>query len=339
MITTHHKEKSNFLITGGAGFIGSHLCEALLSAGHCVTAFDNLSTGNVRNLKQCHKSSHFTFVEGDVLNATAVARAIQDADVVVHLAAALGVQRILQQPVQTLEVNVLGTHHILNAARENDCRVLIASTSEVYGKGVRVPFSEDDDLLLGATSKSRWGYATSKMLDEFMALAYHQEYQTDAVIFRLFNTVGPRQSNEYGMVLPRLVRQALLSEPLTIFGDGLQSRCFCHVTDVVRAILDLLLRPEASGQVFNIGNTEEVTILSLAEKIIQLCGSESQISYVPYSDAYPAGFEDMRRRVPNTQKIQALSGWQPCYSLTQIIDSVIEYERAMLSNEVVDQTA
>jgi UDP-glucose 4-epimerase len=272
-------------------------------------------------------------VQGNVLDAATVERVAEQADVIVHLAAALGVQRILQQPVEMLEVNVLGSHHVMNAAKKHDCRILLASTSEVYGKSLRTPFSEEDDILLGCTARSRWGYSASKMLDEFLALAYHQEFQTEAVIFRLFNTVGPRQASEYGMVVPRLVRQALLGETLTIYGDGEQTRCFCHVADVVRAIVDLASHPQAVGKVFNVGNTEEVSILQLAEQIIALSASDSTITKIPYQQAYPAGFEDMRRRVPNTKRIQELLGWQPRFSLTQILQSVIEYERSMLAPE------
>jgi UDP-glucose 4-epimerase len=321
-----------FLITGGAGFIGSHLAESLLHAGHHVVALDNLSTGSVQNLAACLGSPHFRFVEGNILQEATLAPLVAEADVVVHLAAALGVQRILRKPVETLEVNVLGTHSVLRVARDHSrARVLVASTSEVYGKGFRTPFREDDDILLGPTAKSRWGYATSKMLDEFFALAYHEEYGTDVVLFRLFNTVGPRQASEYGMVMPRLIQQALREETITIYGDGQQTRCFCHVDDVVRALMGLALHPQATGKVFNIGSSEEVSIAALADQIIALTESSSPRTFIPYTEAYPAGFEDMLRRVPDTSRIRALLGWEPQLNLEQTIRSVIAFERSVLA--------
>jgi UDP-glucose 4-epimerase len=254
-----------------------------------------------------------------------------EADVIVHLAAAVGVKLIVEHPVQTIETNVMGTEEVLRVALGNKCRVLIASTSEVYGKGSKFPFAEEDDVLLGATSKSRWGYAASKMVDEFLGLAYWREFGLDVVPFRLFNTIGPRQTGQYGMVVPRFIRQALGGEPVTVYGDGKQRRCFCDVRDVVTAILGLAGHPDAPGRVYNIGGTEEVSIQELAERVVEMTESDSQITKVPYSEAYAPGFEDMERRVPDTGRVHELLGWKPKRGLREILSDVISYERGRIS--------
>jgi UDP-glucose 4-epimerase len=316
-----------YLVTGGAGFIGSHLCELLLSQGHRVVAIDNLSTGRAENIAALQPLPHFQFVRETIGNAQVLDRLTSESEVVVHLAAAVGVQLIVQDPVHTIQTNIMGTEAVLVAAQRYGCKVLIASTSEVYGKGVRVPFHEDDDRLMGPTTRSRWAYATSKAVDEFLGLAYHSQYGLPVVVMRLFNTVGPRQTGRYGMVVPRFVRQALHEKPLTVYGDGSQSRCFSDVADVTHAIARLAEEPTAVGQVFNIGSTEEITIGQLAERVLALTGSRSPITYVPYDDAYAPGFEDMRRRVPSIEKIQSLIGYAPRYSLDETLQRVIAYER------------
>lgn len=317
-----------YLVTGGAGFIGSHLAEALLRDGHQVLALDNLSTGRRRNLAHLSKNPRFRFVQGEIGDERAVNRLAAQADVIVHLAAAVGVQLIVAHPVRTIETNVSGAMTVLAAARRHACRVLIASSSEVYGKGSRIPFREEDDVLLGPTSKSRWAYAASKMLDEFLGLAYHRECGLEAVPFRLFNTVGSRQTGRYGMVVPRFVRQALSGRPLTIFGDGTQSRCFCDVRDIVRALLGLAEHPKAPGQVYNIGGTDELSIRDLAARVKRLTGSRSKIAFVPYAKAYAPGFEDLQRRVPDVSRIRKLLAWRPEHSLEQTLSAVIAYEKA-----------
>ena len=316
------------LITGGAGFIGSHLAEALLQRGDSVAVLDNLSTGSFQNIAHLVRLPHFSFAIESLDNGLVLDRLASQADAIVHLAAAVGVQLVVEQPTETIETNVLGTHAVLAAARRYRCRTLLASTSEVYGKKENVPFREDDDLVLGPSSRSRWVYAASKLLDEFLGLAAHREYDLPVTITRFFNTVGPRQIGRYGMVIPRFVRQALAEEPITVFGSGEQSRCFCHVTDVVQALLALLDRPEeTAGQVYNIGSNEEVTINELAQRVLQVTGSSSPIQHIPYSQAYAPGFEDMQRRVPDIRKIQEAIGWQPTRSLDQILQDVIQYER------------
>lgn len=310
---------ATYLITGGAGFIGSHLADGLLAGGHRVFALDNLSTGRLRNIQHLLDHPRFQFVRASLTDEVVLDRLASEADTIVHLAAAVGVQLIVERPTHTIETNVMGTEAVLKTALRYRCRVLIASTSEVYGKGSKIPFSEDDDVLLGATSKSRWGYAASKMVDEFLGLAYHQEHGLAVVPFRLFNTVGPRQTGRYGMVIPRFVAQALRGKPITVFGDGGQSRCFCAVVDVVRAIAGLAEQPAAVGQVFNIGGHEEVTIRELAERIRAITDSPSEIVYVPYSEAYASGFEDMRRRVPDTTRINRLLGWRPEVTLDDVL--------------------
>ncbi len=319
------------LITGGAGFIGSHLAETLLARGDAVAVLDDLSTGAFHNIAHLVQHPLFHFAIDSVHNSLVLDRLASQADAIVHLAAAVGVQLVVERPTETIETNVLGTHQVLAAARRYRCRTLIASTSEVYGKSEDLPFREDGDLVLGPSSRSRWGYAASKLLDEFLGLAAYREYELPVTIVRFFNTVGPRQTGRYGMVVPRFVRQALRGEPITVYGDGEQSRCFCHVLDVVRALVALLDRPgETSGEIYNIGSDQEVTINELARRVVQRTGADSPIHHIPYSQAYAPGFEDMRRRVPDITKIRAAIGWQPTRSLDQILDDVIAYERERL---------
>ncbi|MBN2305472.1 MAG: GDP-mannose 4,6-dehydratase [Anaerolineae bacterium] len=316
---------THVLITGGAGFIGSHLAEKLLAQGDQVTIVDNLSTGRFENIAHLTEHPHFRFAIEDIRHAAVMDRLVSECDVVYHLAAAVGVFAIVNSPIDTLEVNVGGTEVVLKTARRYRKKVLIASTSEVYGKGVRVPFREDDDRILGPTTKSRWSYAASKELDEFLGLAYHKAVNLPVVIFRLFNTVGPRQVGNYGMVLPRFVQWALAGEPIQIYGDGQQSRCFANVYDVVDAIARLGSSKTAIGQVFNIGNNEEVTISELAHRVKERIQSPSDVVSVPYEKAYEVGFEDMRRRVPDIAKIKAAVGWQPTTPLDETIDQIIAY--------------
>ncbi len=315
------------LITGGAGFIGSHLAESLLNQGHEVTIIDNLSTGRFENIAHLEGNPRFHYAIEDIRNATVMDRLVSECDVIHHLAAAVGVFSIVSNPIETIEVNVGGTQTVLQIARRYRRKVLLASTSEVYGKGVKVPFSEEDDCVTGPTTRSRWSYAASKALDEFLGLAYHREIGLPVVIFRLFNTVGPRQVGHYGMVLPRFVRWALDGEPLQVTGDGQQSRCFCNVSDVVDAICRLSDAPDVVGQVFNIGSSEEITVLDLARRVIARTGSPSPIVMVPYEQVYEAGFEDMRRRVPSVEKIGRAIGWAPSTSLDATIDEIVAYFR------------
>ena len=315
------------LITGGAGFIGSHLSEALLERGDEVVVLDNLSTGSIDNIAHLKGHPRFRYTIDTVENEPMAAELIDRADVVVHLAAAVGVKLIVEQPVHTIETNVHGTEVVLKLANKKKKLVVIASTSEVYGKSTTVPFSEDADLVLGPTTKHRWAYACSKLIDEFLALAYWKERKLPVIIVRLFNTVGPRQTGQYGMVIPNFVRQALAGQPITVFGDGSQSRSFTYVGDVVRALIALVDEPRAVGQVFNIGNGREITIGDLAEKVKALTGSQSEIVKIPYDQAYETGFEDMPRRVPDITKIGALVGYRPTVELEEILDRVIEYFR------------
>jgi len=315
------------LITGGAGFIGSHLCEALLAEGHHVDVLDNLSTGRIENVAPFRDSPRFTCTIDSVFNEPLVAELIRRADVVFHLAAAVGVKLIVQEPVHTIETNVHGTEVVLRHAVPGRQLVFIASTSEVYGKSTAVPFREDADLVMGATTRHRWAYACSKALDEFLALAYWKQRQLPVVVVRFFNTVGPRQTGQYGMVLPTLVRQALTGAPLTVFGDGTQTRSFTYVGDVVWALLRLMQTPAAVGQVFNVGNTGEISIRHLAERILALTGSTSPIVTVPYDVAYDPGFEDMPRRVPDLSKLTAAIGYQPKVQLDEIIRRVVDSQR------------
>ncbi|HXF62115.1 MAG TPA: GDP-mannose 4,6-dehydratase [Caldilineaceae bacterium] len=322
----------HILITGGAGFIGSHLTRHLLDRGDTVSVLDNLSTGSFDNIQRFTGHPRYAFAIDTLDNPLVLDRLASQADAIVHLAAAVGVQLVVERPTETIETNVLGTHAVLNAARRYRCRTLIASTSEVYGKGVKIPFSEDDDLLLGPSSRSRWCYAASKLLDEFLGLAAYREYDLPVTVVRFFNTVGPGQTGRYGMVVPRFVRQALLGEPLTVYGNGTQSRCFCHVQDTVRALAALLDQPTSTaGEIYNIGSNQEVTINELAQEVIARSGSSSTIRYVPYSEAYAPGFEDMHRRVPDTSKIQRAIGWQAQRNLGEILDDVIEFEQAKLA--------
>ena len=315
-------------ITGGAGFVGSHLADGLLQQGHEVSVLDNLSTGSIDNISHLKAKPGFSYVIDTVTNEPLLAEMIDRSDVVFHLAAAVGVKLIVEQPVHTIETNVHGTEVVLKHANKKKKLVFIASTSEVYGKSTDVPFREGQDLVLGATAKHRWAYACSKLIDEFLALAYWKERKLPVVIVRLFNTVGPRQTGQYGMVLPTFVRQALAGHPITVFGDGTQSRSFTYVGDVVDALIKLTQEPRAVGEVFNIGNVGEVSILHLAEKVKAMTSSSSTIQMVPYDEAYEAGFEDMPRRVPDISKIRALIGYEPKLDLDQIIYSVIEHIRA-----------
>ena len=314
------------LITGGAGFLGSHLAEALLARGDTVYLLDNLSTGSIDNIEHLKNAPRFNYAVDSVMNEPVTAEMIDRVDVVFHLAAAVGVRLIVESPVNTIETNVHGTEMVLKLANKKKKKVLIASTSEVYGKSEDVPFREDADLVMGATMKGRWSYACSKAIDEFLALAYWKEKKLPVVVFRLFNTVGPRQTGRYGMVIPNFVKQALLSHPITVFGDGQQSRCFTYVSDVVEVLVRLAEEPRAVGQVFNIGNDrEEVTILDLAQRVKARTGSKSEIVRVPYDQAYEEGFEDMPRRVPDLTRLRALTGYEPKVHLDEILDRVIEY--------------
>jgi UDP-glucose 4-epimerase len=317
------------LITGGAGFIGSHLSEALLERGDEVYVIDDLSTGSIENISHLKGRAGFHYTIDTVTNEPLLAELVDRCEVIVHLAAAVGVKLIVEQPVHTIETNVHGTEVVLKHANKKKKLVLIASTSEVYGKSTDVPFSEDQDLVLGATVKHRWAYACSKLIDEFLALAYWKERRLPVIIVRLFNTVGPRQTGQYGMVIPTFVRQALAGKPITVFGDGQQSRSFTYVGDVVRAMLALIDEPAAVGQVFNIGNGQEITITDLAVKVKEMTGSRSEIVRIPYDQAYEAGFEDMPRRVPDISKVRALVGYEPTVELDEILARVIDYFRQL----------
>ncbi len=314
------------LITGGAGFVGSHLAEALLARGDEVFVLDNLSTGSIENIEPLKPNPRFHYAIDSVTNEPVCAELIDRVDVIFHLAAAVGVRLIVESPVNTIETNVHGTEMVLKLANKKKKKVLLASTSEVYGKSNDVPFHEEADLVLGPTSKGRWSYACSKAIDEFLALAYFKEKRLPVVIVRLFNTVGPRQTGRYGMVVPNFVKQALLGHPLTVFGDGTQRRCFTYVSDVVDALVRLADQEGAVGQVFNIGNsTEEITILDLAMRVKERTRSKSEIVLVPYAKAYEEGFEDMPRRVPDTSKLTALIGYEPQVHLDEILDRVSAY--------------
>ena len=316
------------LITGGAGFIGSHLSEALLDQRHEVFVLDDLSTGSIDNIAHLKGRPGFDYVIDSVFNDRLVAEMVDRVDVIFHLAAAVGVKLIVEKPVHTIETNVHGTEVILRHAAKKKKLVFVASTSEVYGKSANVPFREDADLVMGATSRHRWAYACSKALDEFLALAHWKESRQPVIVVRFFNTVGPRQTGQYGMVVPTFVRQALQNEPITVFGDGTQQRSFTYVGDVVEALLKLMVTPSAIGQVFNVGNTEEVTIRELAERIRAKTGSSSQIVTIPYDEAYEAGFEDMPRRVPDLTKIHNAIGYVPKVQLDEIIERVVDEKRA-----------
>jgi UDP-glucose 4-epimerase len=317
-----------YLITGGAGFIGSHLADHLLADGHSVHVIDDLSTGSMANIRHLKEHPKFGYTIDSCASPAAVAEAVDEADVVYHLAAAVGVELIVESPVRTIETNVRTTEVVLTAAGKKRKPVFIASTSEVYGKSTDLPFREDGDLVMGPTHKGRWSYACSKAIDEFLALAYWKERKLPTVVGRLFNTVGPRQTGRYGMVIPNFVRQALADQPITVFGDGTQQRCFCHVDDVVSALASLMDREDVYGEVFNIGSAEEVSILELAECVKARTGSNSEITLVPYEEAYEEGFEDMQRRIPDTSKVNALLGWAPTRNLDEILGDVILHHRA-----------
>ena len=319
------------LITGGAGFIGSHLAEGLIAQGHSVHVLDDLSTGTIDNLRGLRGESQFGYTIDTCDDRRLVAELVDDADFVFHLAAAVGVQLIVDSPVRTIETNVHCTEVVLAAADKKKKPVFIASTSEVYGKSRDLPFREDGDIVMGATTRGRWSYACSKALDEFLAIAYYRERGLPTVVGRLFNTVGPRQTGRYGMVVPTFVRQALAGDPITVFGAGDQRRCFCHVEDVTRALCGLMERADLRGEVFNIGSTEEVSMIELAERVKRAAGSSSEIVRVPYDEAYGEGFEDMARRVPDIGKISTALGWRPTQTLDQILADVIEHERTRAS--------
>lgn len=319
------------LITGGAGFIGSHLAEYLLSQGHFVFVIDDLSTGSIENILHLKRDSRFHYTIDSVLNVPVAAELVDQCDIVYHLAAAVGVKLIVESPVRTIETNVRGTEVILELANKKKKKVVIFSTSEVYGKGNKIPFAEDADLVLGPTNKGRWSYACSKAIDEFLALAYWKEQRLPVLVVRLFNTVGPRQTGRYGMVLPNFVRQAIEGRPLTVYGDGNQSRCFCHVSDVVGALSQLSSVESALGGVFNLGSDEEITILKLAHRVKDFLKSDSPIEMIPYEEAYGVGFEDMSRRVPDLSKLHNLTGYRPTKTIDDIIESVAEYQRAVLA--------
>ncbi len=316
------------LITGGAGFIGSHLAEHLLRSGHEVLVLDDLSSGSLLNVERLSAAPGFAFHRGSIFDAELVSALLAGCDTVYHMAAAVGVKRILQQPVQTLHTNVLGTENLLRVAATRGIRTVVASSSEVYGKSMQVPFREDDDLLLGPAHVVRWGYACSKLMDEFMALAYHRQMGLPVTVVRLFNTVGARQSSRYGMVLPTMVRQALRGEDVTVHGDGGQTRCFTHVSDITEGLAALLESPASIGGIYNLGSTEEITILALAERVLRATDSVSSILFVPYQQAYGPGYEDMPRRVPDISRAQHDLGFVPRRNLENILADIIAYERA-----------
>jgi UDP-glucose 4-epimerase len=326
-----------FLVTGGAGFIGSHLVDSFLADGHRVTVLDNLSTGSLSNLERAMTDPGFLFIQGSVVDPYVVDDAVSNVDMVVHLAAAVGVETIMQKPLGSFHTNVRGSEIVLEAVHRYGRRVFIASTSEIYGKNTTVPLTEDSDRIIGPPSVTRWSYSTSKAVDEILANLYHAERGVDSVIARMFNTVGPRQSPAYGMVLPRLVRQALAGEPLTVYGTGHQARCFLHVSDAVRAIRLLLDSDETSGRTFNIGSGEEITILKLAQRVLQVTGSDSEIALFSYDDAFGAdsGFEDMMRRVPDTTRLRNLTGWTPTLDLWQILQDTVSTARQRTADHSV----
>lgn len=321
------RTKTRYLVTGGAGFIGSHLAGTLLKRGDPVVVLDNLTTGRAANLEQIARHPDFRFVHGSVLDELIVDELVHECDVVVHLAAAVGVRLVVEQPLKSLTTNIRGSQVVIEAAHRYRRKILVTSTSEIYGKNSSGPLSETADRVLGSPSIVRWGYSTAKAVDEILANCYHRERGLPTIVVRLFNTVGPRQSPAYGMVIPRLIRQALRGEPLTVFGDGRQTRCFAHVADVVDALIGLLDEPRAIGETFNVGSSDETSIRDLAEMIIAGCGSTSKVELVPYDRAYGPGFEDMRRRVPDTAKLRALTGWTARRSLEDILADAIAQAR------------
>jgi UDP-glucose 4-epimerase len=318
------------LITGGAGFIGSHLAERLLKDGDEVSVIDNLSTGSMKNIEGFLDKPGFTFTEGDIRDASLMASLVEKCGCIYHLAAAVGVKLIAERPVHTIETNIGGTEVVLDMANKFAKKILIASSSEIYGKSEAVPFDEDDDLVLGSTRFSRWSYACSKAIDEFLGLAFFQQYELPVVIARFFNTIGPRQTGQYGMVVPRFVQSALKNEPVTIYGTGKQSRCFCYVGDVVDAVIQLMDCDSAAGRVFNIGSNEEITIEKLAERIISLAGSKSKKTYMDYEEAYGRPIDDMARRVPKLERIKEAIGWQPKTRLDEALKIIIKSEKQKL---------
>jgi UDP-glucose 4-epimerase len=323
-----------YLLTGGAGFIASHLTRSLLDRGDHVVALDNLSTGRLLNIDPFGSHAHYRFIQGSVLDEMAVDELVHQADVVVHLAAAVGVRLIVEQPLRSFTTNIRGSEIVVEAAHRYRRKLLIASTSEVYGKNPAVPLAETADTVIGPPSIARWAYATAKAVDEILAYTYHRERGLESLVVRFFNTVGPGQSPAYGMVIPRLVRQAIRDEPITVYGDGTQSRCFCHVSDVVDAVIQLLDRPEAIGEVFNIGSMHEISIGDLADRIVDLARSRSEVTYIPYDVAFPTGFEDMQRRVPDTTKLRSLTGWIPTRTLDDILNETIAEARAELLSDI-----
>ncbi|HEY0658025.1 MAG TPA: GDP-mannose 4,6-dehydratase [Pyrinomonadaceae bacterium] len=324
------------LITGGAGFVGSHLADKLIGAGHEITVIDDLSTGRYSNVEHLEGEKNFRLIIDTVLNEKLMEELIRETDRVFHMASAVGVRLIMEHPVKTIETIFRGTDVVLGFCSRYRKRVLVPSTSEVYGKGASIPFREDDDLLTGSTDKHRWAYACAKTLDEFLALAHWKETRLPVVVVRLFNTVGPRQTGQYGMVVPNFVKSAIQNEPLIVHGDGTQSRCFGHVSDIVEGLTKAMESPECFGQVLNLGNDEEVTIKGLAEKAIEMTGSTSKIRYIPYTEAYGEGFEDMQRRVPSLEKAQRLIGYQPTRKLEDIINDVADQFREELKTETAN---
>jgi UDP-glucose 4-epimerase len=321
------------LITGGAGFIGSHLSDAYLERGHEVFIIDDLSTGSFENIRHLKDHPRFHYTIDNVHNQPVTAELVDQCDVIFHLAAAVGVKLIVESPVRTIETNVHGTEVVLSLANKKKKKVLIASTSEVYGLSTQVPFKEDGNLVMGATTKGRWSYACSKAIDEFLALAYWREKKLPTIVVRLFNTVGPRQTGQYGMVIPTFVKQALSGRPITVYGDGKQSRCFCYVGDVVGALMNLMNSEDSVGEVFNVGSNQEISIIDLAKKVKELTNSDSEIVLVPYDEAYEEGFEDMPRRVPDISKINKQVGFKPARDLEGILTSVIDYYTGQQPNE------
>jgi UDP-glucose 4-epimerase len=310
----------HIFITGGAGFIGSHLADHYVNAGHQVTLLDNFSTGSKTNI--AHLDGKVTTIDGDIRNIELIDQLTKDSDLVLHMAAALGVNTILESPLESMSTNITGSEVVLNAAAKHNKRIIIASTSEIYGKNTKQPLQETDDRVVGAPQKIRWTYSNAKAIEEAMAFALHQEKKLPVTTVRLFNTVGPRQTGRYGMVVPRFIQAALKNDPLTIYGDGTQSRVFCHVDDAVQAIVTMAANDATIGNVYNVGGTGEVTIKQLAEKVLKVTGSRSTITYTPYSDAYPAGFEDIQRRVPDISKVKSAIGWAPTKDLAQIIRDI-----------------
>ncbi|MFI9650717.1 NAD-dependent epimerase/dehydratase family protein [Streptomyces sp. NPDC052040] len=325
---------SKYLVTGGAGFIGSHLVDALLAKGHDVVVLDDLTTGRTENLTEAQQNPRFRFVHGSVLDAPLVDRLVEECEIVVHLAAAVGVKLIVEQPLQSFVINTKGTENVIEAAQRYTRRILIASTSEIYGKNSSGPLNENSDRVLGSPSVARWSYSTAKAVDEIMAVLYHRERGLASTVVRFFNTVGPRQSPAYGMVIPRFARQAVRGEPLTIHADGRQSRCFLHVSDAVAALLLLLEHPAAVGDTFNIGAGDEISIRELAEQVIAQAGSVSSVEHLSYDEAYGPGFEDMERRVPDTTRLRALTGWQPRHTLADILADAIADARSELHGDL-----